>query len=610
MTSAATSKTIAESISDRHGIIACAMRYLRMFTNAIAGGLLGAAYLAVLVLQLNPQVPLASVTAARWFATLTTFYGLYLTVAIYVLLLIREVLAVRPLSPAWLSVRLLAWLGAAGAGTAAFVTWANLQGFRAMLSESAAEQMRLGALATTASALVLLAIAILRYSFGRRGSRPAALMLTVAMASSVAAPLWFRGEGEPPVPSPGGPARPTRAASATAASAAGPRVRMVLLDGAAMRFVRQRVAAGQLPNFANLLDRGAAIDLATLKPTQAETVWASASTGKYPPKNGVRSRIQRIQPDDVNPVNLLPDYCFAQALVDRRFVLEEDFTASASLRARPFWAILADYGLPAGIVNWPLTYPARAENGFVISDQLDEGESYPLRLAQAGAPTTAVAIAREAFDLWRQTQWQDVMPPLAVNDAAPAGIQRARWDHAYSTAASDLETEFRVRLLAVRYEGLDVFGHASLREAEPELFAQVGRGDPHRSLLDRYYAFIDLEIGRHLAALSPGDLLLVVSGFGMDRETLPKQLFAQVRGEPPRPGSHDRAPDGFLLAYGTNVAAHSSLPRGAIVDLAPTVLYYLGLPIGRDMDGFARADLFLRSYTVEHPVTYIATHDR
>ena len=49
------------------------------------------------------------------------------------------------------------------------------------------------------------------------------------------------------------------------------------------------MAAGQLPNFGTLLDRGATIDLATLKPTQAETVWAAAATGKYPPKNGVRS---------------------------------------------------------------------------------------------------------------------------------------------------------------------------------------------------------------------------------------------------------------------------------------------------------------------------------
>ena len=43
-----------------------------MLTNAMAGGLLGAAYLTVLVLQLNPQVPTVSLTALGWFGALGT----------------------------------------------------------------------------------------------------------------------------------------------------------------------------------------------------------------------------------------------------------------------------------------------------------------------------------------------------------------------------------------------------------------------------------------------------------------------------------------------------------------------------------------------------------
>jgi hypothetical protein len=580
-----------------------------MLTNAIAGGVLVAAYLAVLVLQLNPQVPADSITAARWFVTLLMFYGLYFSAAIYLLLIARELLALRPLSPGWLSVRLLAWLGAAGAASAALVTWANLKGFRATLSDSAAEHMRQGAIATTASAAVLLTIAVLRYSFGRRGTRPAAALLIAAMTLSVQLPLWLRGTGEAPVPTPLGPSRIQHAA-ARPLSFTGAHVRLILLDGAAMRFIRQRVAAGQLPNFGNLLDRGAAIDLATLKPTQAETVWAAAATGKYPPKNGVRSGLRRVELDDPTPVDLLPDYCFAQALVVQGFVREDEFLTSASLRARPFWDVLADYGIASGILNWPLTYPAHADRGYVISDRLDEGESHPLRLPQGGAPTTAVEIAREAFDAWQVRPWPDVFPALPEDADEPAGLQRARWDQAYSVASDELERQFPARVTAVRYEALDVFGHTALREAEPELFGQIARADPHRSLLDRYYAYIDAEIGRVIERLAPGDLLLVVSGFGMERETLFKQLVARALGEPERSGSHDSAPDGFLMAFGTNVAPNQTLPRGAIVDLAPTILYYLGVPLGRDMDGFARVDLFLRSFSVEHPVTYTATHER
>jgi hypothetical protein len=82
-----------------------------------------------------------------------------------------------------------------------------------------------------------------------------------------------------------------------------------------------------------------------------------------------------------------------------------------------------------------------------------------------------------------------------------------------------------------------------------------------------------------------------------------------VQGEPDWTGTHENGPDGFLLAYGTNVAK-GALPRGSVVDLAPTVLYYLGVPVGRDMDGFARPDIFDAAYALEHPVRYVATHER
>ena len=103
------------------------MRYLRMLTNAILGGVLGAVYLAVVVLLINPQVPLFSRTSGQWFLALVAYYGLPLTVAVYLIILIREVLASRPLKPGWLSVRMLAWLGAAFAAATALVIWGNLQ---------------------------------------------------------------------------------------------------------------------------------------------------------------------------------------------------------------------------------------------------------------------------------------------------------------------------------------------------------------------------------------------------------------------------------------------------------------------------------------------------
>lgn len=580
------------------------MHYVRLFTNALAGGALVSLYVGVLVFQLNPRVSLASATALQWFWAVLLFYAPYATGGLFVLLLARDLLAAGPLRPAWISVRLLAWLSAAAAAAAAVITWANLSAFRAMLTESAAIRMRDGALMTTGCALVLIVVAIARYSLWRRGSRPAALLMLAVMGLSVAGPLWLRGPGETVV-------QPPTRWTAPAPALFVPRVTVLLLDGASLGFIRQRVAAGQLANLARMLDRGASLDLATLRPTQIEPVWVAAATGKFAEKNGIRSANEyRIGDDDVDPVDILPEYCFAYAFVTQGYVRARPHT-SASLEARTMWDILTDYRVPIGVVNWPLTYPARAGLGYVLSDRFDEAASSPMRLADAGSgdPTTAVDVARETFDRWYGKPWHQVLGPFSQGEVSVPDTNRARWDRAYSETAVDLDRQFAPRFRVVRYEGLETFGHGYLRQAQPELFGDPRWSASVRPVLDRYYAYLDGEVGRAMHALAPGDLLLVVSGFGMEPTPIGKRLLARLIGERELTGTHESGPDGFLLAYGSAVAA-GQLPRGTIVDFAPTVLYYMGIPVGRDMDGHPRTDLFQPTYTLEHPVKYVASHER
>jgi magnesium-transporting ATPase (P-type) len=97
------------------------MRFLRMLTNSLLAGALGAAYLTILVLQLNPQVPLLSASTWRWLTTLSLAYGVHLAVTFYVTIVIREFFMLRVLSPGWASVRMLAWMAAVLAALAGHV---------------------------------------------------------------------------------------------------------------------------------------------------------------------------------------------------------------------------------------------------------------------------------------------------------------------------------------------------------------------------------------------------------------------------------------------------------------------------------------------------------
>lgn len=145
----------------------------------------------------------------------------------------------------------------------------------------------------------------------------------------------------------------------------------------------------------------------------------------------------------------------------------------------------------------------------------------------------------------------------------------------------------------------------------PRTFGDVSDEDRRRygRVLEQYYSYLDAMIGRATAAVGPGDLLLIVSGFGMEPLSPGKRLLERYVGNASLSGTHERAPDGFLIAYGGPVqrGRHN---RGSVLDLVPTVLYFLGLPVARDMDGHARTDLFVQSFTAERPITFIPSYDR
>lgn len=569
------------------------MRFLRMLTNALLAGALGAAYLTILLLQLNPQIPLFSSSVWRWYLTLGALYGVHLALLFYVAMLAREFVSISAFSPGWISVRLLAWLSAIAAAVAAVLMWLNLRGFPNALDEAAARRFTFGAAATTASAIVLLAIAIAHYSFGRRGSRVGAALLLLAITGSLALPVAARGVGgEAPTitSSPRlGEQPPPREA---------PHVTLLVLDGASLEYIWPRVASGRLPNFGRLLDSGASMDLATIRPTQPDPVWTAVATGMYPDKNGVRSAASYYAPGDRRGVDLLPDHCFSHVLV-RLGVVRDQPNTSAAWRALPLWAILGNYGIASGIVRWPLTYPAQPVDGFLVTDRFHRLIGSMSEFGgQAVHPSQLLPIVRDAFG---------GEPPSAANPADMA----ARRDELYARAWRELEVARPVRLSAIRFQAIDAVSHMYLRYAQPQDFADVPEADRQRygGILDRYYADVDARIATVVDHLQPGDLLLVVSGFGMQPVGSAEHAVNRVLRDPDVSGTHAGAPDGFLLAYGSNVQP-GRRQRGSIVDVTPTILYYMGLPVGRDMDGYARADLFAASLTSSRPITFIPSHGR
>jgi predicted AlkP superfamily phosphohydrolase/phosphomutase len=595
----------------RADIMIAPMQYLRMLTNSLIAGALVGAYVAVLVLQLNPMVRLDSMAVARLMLTWAAFYGVHAAAFFYGLIVFRQLLAVEVRSPGWISLRLVAAFGTIAVSMSALVTWLNLDGFRSVLGPIAAERMTNGALVVSLCAAICMALALLQARL-QRFREIVATVFGLVLVASLAAPLYLRGAGDSIPP----PRTPVAAQLAPAKSSA--RVHMILLDGASLDFIAPNAAGGRFPNFGRLLDGGAVMHLATLRPTQPAPVWTAVATGKLPYKTSVYSAARYVVPGSDQPLDLLPDFCFAQALV-RLGLIEEEGRASDAVRARPLWELLSGYGITAGVIDWPLTYPAHGVNGYLISDEFLHRDAS--MIVSTGEPP--LAYPPEAAEEARSVRQNAAPGPASISFAAqPAsgiGPREGQVTPAHAlaadVAAEQIAESFSalrpVQFTAIRYPGIDAVGHYYLRYALPRAFGDVSDEERlrHGRVLEQYYTYLDGIVGRAMAALGSDDLLLVVSGFGMEPLSLGKRLLERVMGDSELSGSHERAPDGFVLAYGRQVGKGNFL-RASVVDIAPTVLYYFGLPIARDLDGFARTDIFTRSFTEQRPITFIPFYDR
>lgn len=581
------------------------VRYLRMLLNSVLAGGLVAAYLTLLFLQLNPAVEWRFGAVAPLASVLFLSYGVHAAAVFYAALVLWQVFSADVLSPGWVSVRVLAWLCATAAGAGAALMWLNLRGLRGSLDADGARRMALGAAVLTLCAGALLVLALVRRSVRPSAWRVGAALLGCVLVASVAVPMILRG--------PGGTTAPSRSERAMAfgdeSTEDDQRIMLLLIDGASLDFISPAAADGRLPNFGRLLDQGSVMHLATLRPTQPAPVWTAVATGKLPARNGVRSASTYRVAGGGLSLDLLPDYCLAHGLVYLG-LLQETPHASSSLRARTLWDILGEAGVMTAVVRWPLTYPARPVNGVLVSDELhravasgagprEEPATYPGELA----PTLLSQL---------DSLPGDPVPVAGLDVASPyPGIASLAVDRFYAEVFEHVRREHPLQFMALRYQGLDTIGHYFLREAMPRVFGDVSEDERRQfgRVLEQYYRYMDDEVGKAIGGLDEDDLLLVVSPFGMEPVSLPKRTLERLLGSSPLSGTHERAPDGFLIAYGRPVRP-GRLPRASVVDVTPTVLYFFGLAIGRDMDGYARTDIFTREFTEERPLALIPTYER
>lgn len=110
------------------------------------------------------------------------------------------------------------------------------------------------------------------------------------------------------------------------------------------------------------------------------------------------------------------------------------------------------------------------------------------------------------------------------------------------------------------------------------------------------------EVLRGEVAYHPGqenvripDLVLVPrEGWNVSRQLMKDGVW---QANLPWWGTH--RPDGILIAAGPNIQT-DNIEQPSLIDIAPTILYFLGLPVPNDMDGHVLTSLF----SINSPVVY------
>jgi len=72
-------------------------------------------------------------------------------------------------------------------------------------------------------------------------------------------------------------------------------------------------------------------------------------------------------------------------------------------------------------------------------------------------------------------------------------------------------------------------------------------------------------------------------------------------------GTH--AVDGIIVAVGEPFAAGATFDGASVIDITPTVLVSVGLPVAEDMDGRPLMEAMTPAYLAANPVSSIETYE-
>ncbi len=338
-------------------------------------------------------------------------------------------------------------------------------------------------------------------------------------------------------------------------------------DAADWKVIRPLLNAGELPNLRRLIDNGATAPIATLQPTFSPMLWTSIATGKRPFQHGIHGFTEP-----------RPDGSGIQRV------------SNLSRTAKAFWNILSQNDLRSIVVGWWPSYPAEPIQGAMVSDhfqratpdfKLVPGMVHP---PQYGQPLAALRLnpADLPEDILKffvpQVREIDQQRDRRLYSAARVICECAN----IQTAATWLMDREPWDVCAVYFDAIDHFSHGFMRYRAPRQ-DWIPEQDflLYKDVVEAGYRLHDRMLGTLLDKAGPEAGVILLSDHGFYSDHLRPGFVPQTHAGP----TTEHRNNGVFLISGPAIKPGAELSGVSLLDVAPTILTLLGLPVGEDMDG-------------------------
>ncbi len=383
-----------------------------------------------------------------------------------------------------------------------------------------------------------------------------------------------------------------------------PTLIVVGLDGASLDAVLPLARRGRLPFLSRLLEEGVYARPESIAPVHRAPLWTTLATGKLPFRHGVVAD-RTFSADWIEPQALLQILPTPLSEIALNTVHRSRPVDSTVRRSLTLWEILERLEVPTGQVGWPATNPVSPASAFSFSEQYFGGD-YRSATAQPG-----------------ELAERGVLFQIDPEEVDPALVGELEGQIPYSllqSLAGDLWRQSLTRFLVeqrreVRAVFLVLPGLAEVSSqyfggfSAVEFDGETGRPQQDAAhFLSFYYSYLDHLLADLWERQSGPKMLAVVSAYGFEAPEGLRKSWARTTGRQLR-GQYQHSPDGLFVALGTGLKAGTFLEGARLVDIMPTLLYALRLPISRDLDGRVLTGAFESAYLARNPLTFVPSYE-